>query len=92
MTLDLAQFADGCKNSLTSIRGISGRPISVTNEENTETVAQILKKDRRFTCEEIAHETSVSCSSVHTILTEWLSMRKTVARWVPHFLSKTEKQ
>ena len=35
----------------------SGRPISVTNEENTEIVAQILKKDRQFTCEEIAHET-----------------------------------
>ena len=33
----------------------SGRPVSVTNEENTEIVAQILKKDRQFTCEEIAH-------------------------------------
>ena len=71
----------------------SGRPISVTNEENTEIVAQVLKKkDGRFTCEEIAHETGISLSSVHTILTGLLGMRKIVARWVLHFLSKTEKQ
>ena len=31
-------------------------------------------------------------SSVHTILSELLGMGKIVARCVPHFLSKTEKQ
>ena len=66
----------------------SGRPISITNEENTEIVAQILKKDRQFTCDRIAHETGISRSSVHTILTERLGMRKIAARWVLHFCQK----
>lgn len=67
----------------------SGRPVSVTNEENTVIVAQILKTDRRFTCEEITHETGVSRSSVHTILFEQLGMKKTTDSRVPYFLSKT---
>lgn len=53
-----------------------GRPISSTNEEDTEIITWILEKDRRFTCGEIAHKTDVSSSSVHTTLTEWLGIRK----------------
>ena len=71
-----------------SKKSSSGRPISVTNEENTDIVAQTLKKDRRFTCEEISHDTGISRSPVHTILTEGLGMRKITAMWVTHFLSK----
>lgn len=52
----------------------------------------ILIKYRRFTCKQITHETDISHTSVYTVLTERLSMRKIAARWFPHFLSKTEKQ
>lgn len=69
----------------------SGRPVTVTDADNTEIVAQLLNSDRRFTCEEIAYETGISKSSVHVILTQNLGMRKIAARWVPHALSKTEK-
>ena len=40
----------------------------------------------------LPNETGTNPSSVHTILTGRLGMRKIAARWVPHFLSKTEKQ
>ena len=84
-----AKFTNGRSEALQKYS--SGRRISVTNEENTGIVAQILKKIQ-FTCEEIAHETGICHSSVHTILTERLGMRKIAARWVPHFLSKAEKE
>ena len=55
-------------------------------------VAQILRKDRQLPCEGIDYETSISCSPIHTNLTERLGMRNVVARWVSHCLSKMEKQ
>ena len=49
--------------------------------------------DRRYSCDEIAHELDISHGSVHRILTETLQMRKIAARWVPHIgiLSENEK-
>ena len=69
----------------------SGRPVTATDPDNSEIVAQFLNSDRRFTCKEIAYETGISKSSVHLILTQNLGMRKIAAQWVPHALSKTEK-
>ena len=56
-----------------------------------ENVAKLLNDDRRYSCDEIAHELDISHGSVHQILTESLQMRKIVARWVPHMLSESEK-
>lgn len=75
-----------------SLKHNSGRPRSATDGINTEKVAQILKTDRRLTCEEIAFEVGISGASVYRILTDSLNMRKIAARWVPHFLSESEKQ
>ena len=65
-----AKFTNGRPESLQKYS--SGRPISVTNGENTEIVAQILKKRKTIhlwrDCP--AHDTGISRSSVHTILTE----------------------
>ncbi|MEW8542119.1 MAG: hypothetical protein AB2693_01175 [Candidatus Thiodiazotropha sp.] len=67
-----------------------GWPVTVTDVSNTEIFA-LLNSDRRFTCMEIAHETGISKSSIHVILMQYLGMRQIAARWVPHTLSKTEK-
>ena len=70
----------------------TGRPVTVNDGENTETIAKLLNSDRRLTCEEIEYETVISKPSVHRILTQNLHMRKIAARWVPHALSKTVKR
>ena len=62
-----------------------------TTSENVENVAKLLSDDRRYSCDEIAHELDISHWSIHRILTECLQMRKIAARWVPHMLFKSEK-
>lgn len=69
-----------------------GRPTEATQTENVDKVKEILGKDRRLTCEEIAREIGISHGSVHTILTNKLNMRRVAARWVPHALTTDQKQ
>ena len=83
------QFNNG-PNSVSN-KHLCGRPLSATTGENAENVAKLLNGDRRYSCDEIAHELDISQGSVHLILTERLQMRKIAARWVPHMLSESEK-
>ena len=66
--------------------------MSATTGENVENVAKLLNDDRRYSCDEIAHELDISHRSFHRILTESLQMRKIAARWVPHMLLESEKR
>lgn len=70
---------------------IPGRKIDTTDNFMIEKVATLLNVDRRLTCDEIAYELGISHGSVYKILTQHLGMRKISARWVPHMLSKNEK-
>ena len=65
--------------------------MSATTGENVENVAKLLNDDKRYSCDENAHELDISDGSVHRILTERLQMRKIAAQWVPHMLSESEK-
>ena len=65
--------------------------LATSISENVENVAKLLNDDRRYSCDEIAHELDISHRSVHQILAEHLQMRKITARWVPHMLSEKEK-
>ena len=85
----MRQFNNG-RNTF-SYKHLCGRPLSATTGENVENVAKLLNDDRRYLCDEIAHELDISQGSIHQILTESLQMRKVVARWVPHILSESEK-
>jgi len=69
----------------------SGRPRTSTDDQSVERVLQILKEDRRMTCEEIAHSAGISRASAYRILTERLHKRRIAARWVPHGLSEEQK-
>ena len=62
-----------------------------TTGENVENVAKLLNDDRRYSCDEIAHELDIGHGSVHQILTKRLQMRKIAARWVPYMLLESEK-
>ena len=68
-----------------------GRPVEATAPENVAKIKELLKTDRRFTCEEIAKDVGISRGSAHTILTTTLNMRRLAARWVPHCLSDAQK-
>jgi hypothetical protein len=69
----------------------SGRPSTATDYTSEVIVNDILRVDRRRTCEEIAHEARMSMASVYRIITNNLKMRKVTARWVPHHLSDEQK-
>ena len=83
------QFNNG-RNTVSN-KHLCGRPLSATTGENMENVAKLLNYDRRYSCDEIAHEFDISHGSVHQILTERLQMRKIAAQWVPHMLLESEK-
>ena len=70
---------------------LCGRPLSAMTGENVENVAKLLSDDRRYSCNEIAHELVISHGSVYQILTKRLQMRKITARWVPYMLLESEK-
>ena len=72
------------RRNTVSNKHLCGRPLSAITDENVENVAKLLNDDRRYSCDEIAHELDISHGSVHRILTEPLQMRKIAARWVPH--------
>jgi len=61
----------------------SGRPISLTNDQNVEVVRAVMAKDRRLCVRMIAEETGLNKNAVHGILTEHLHMRKICAKLVP---------
>ena len=48
------QFNNG-RNKVSN-KHLCGRPLSATTGENVENVAKLLNDDRRYSCDEIAHE------------------------------------
>lgn len=81
------------RNGRTSIEDDSreGRPASVT-ASILDTVRDKVLRDRRITVRSISEDLGVSCSTVHRVLTQDLSMSKVSARWVPRLLKDSEKQ
>jgi len=61
----------------------SGRPISSTNDENTEVVRAVMVKDRRLSVRMNAEETGLDKCAFHRILTDHLNMRIICAKLVP---------
>jgi len=69
----------------------SGRPISLTNDENVEVVPAVMVKDRRLSVSMIAEETVLDRNAVHRILTDHLHIRKICTKLVPKNLSVEQK-
>jgi histone-lysine N-methyltransferase SETMAR len=65
----------------------SGRPVTATDDTPVVIVSTMLEEDRHKSREEIAHEASMSTTSVFRIVTRTLQERKVAAKWVPHQLS-----
>lgn len=84
----LRRFSTGILDSSDEQR--SGRPIEATDKCHIEKVKELLKEDRRYTCDELAESVGISHGSIYTILTRHLKMRRVAARWVPHHLSQEQ--
>lgn len=84
-----ARFKEGISSTADCPR--SGRPSTAVTEDNCSEIESLLETDRRWTCEELSQELSISPQSVLTILTDNLGLKKICARWVPHALSQEQK-
>jgi len=65
----------------------SGHPSTSSGNENIDLVRSLMLSDRRLTVRMIAEELGLGKSSVHTILTEHLEMKKVCAKIVPKQLA-----
>ncbi len=55
------------------------------------TVAAIVQEDHHITVRQLAQALDISKSSVHTILPEKLKMKRVAAYWVPHFVTREQR-
>ncbi|GFN97076.1 histone-lysine N-methyltransferase SETMAR [Plakobranchus ocellatus] len=69
----------------------SGRPKTLTNEENTTRVDKLIRCDRRMKIREIALKLEIPKSTVHEMVHDTLEYRKVSVRWVPKMLREDHK-
>ena len=69
----------------------SGRPTYAVTNSNISKIRELLKIDGTLTVREIANTIGISTGSVFTILKSKLNFKKICARWIPHILTKEQK-
>ena len=85
-----ACFRDGREDVKDDAR--SGRPSTARIDKNVESVRRLLTEDRRTTLQMIADLLNIGKETVRRIVTEDLGKRKICARFVPHALTKEQKE
>jgi len=68
-----------------------GRPKSVVVPETIDAVQHMINQDRHVTYCEIETSLGISPTSIHKILHEHLAVKKVCCRWIPHNLTKVQK-
>ncbi len=69
----------------------SGRPSTITKDKNIERVWLALVQDRKTSCREVAQQLGIPKTRVHVILREHLQRRKVCTRFVPHTLTREQR-
>lgn len=70
----------------------AGRSTATRTDENVAKVRELLNSDRRLSIRLIAQEVHLAKSTVHSIVTDDLQMRKMCAKLVPKVLSDEQKE
>ena len=70
----------------------SGRQLTAVTPENIEKVRELITNDPRITYIQIEKTLDIGSSATNTILEQHLQVKKVCVRWVPRFLSKSEKK
>lgn len=69
----------------------AGRPKSVVVPQNIEAVRKLIMDDRHVTYREIEATLGISMTSINSILHDHLAVKKICSRWIPHNLTKEQK-
>jgi len=85
-----ARFRNGREDLKDGAR--SGRPSTARTDKNVESVHCLLTEDHCTTLQVIADRLNISMETVHWIVTEDLEKRKICMRFVPHALTREQKQ
>ena len=67
------------------------RPKSVVGPENINAVQKLIMQDRHVTYREMETTLDISLTSVYKILHENLAVKKICSPWIPHNLTKAQK-
>ena len=70
----------------------SGRKITETTDANAKRISDIIEEDPYCTFEDLVEETKLSKTSITRIVHDKLKLRKLASRWVPHELTKENKE
>ncbi|CAF1395072.1 unnamed protein product [Adineta steineri] len=70
----------------------SGRPLSAITQRNIDEVKDLVNDDPHITIDYIADILDISHGSVDTNLKQHLGLRKITSKWVPHKLTKEQRQ
>jgi len=68
-----------------------GRPSTAVTPENIDNVRTMIKADRHVTYCEIRASLGIGMSQIHSILHDNLAVKKLCSRWIPHNLTKAQK-
>ena len=86
----MAQFNGG--DFSTCDAPLPGRPKTVTTQEVTEQIHEVISEDRRISAKSIAEQLGISHERVGSIIHKDLDTRKLSAKWVPICLNADQKR
>lgn len=83
------RFRDGQESIEVGYR--SGRPKSAVTIGKTLKIGWMVEDDPHITVDEIAIHEGISTGAAHAILIDELKVRRVCSRWIPHSLTKAQK-
>ncbi|GFR64652.1 transposase [Elysia marginata] len=69
-----------------------GRPKSCANEQTIASMRKYIDAESYISVRELSDTNGLSYSTVYTIITEHLRMKKVCAPWIPHLLTVDQKR
>ncbi|GFR98342.1 transposase [Elysia marginata] len=69
-----------------------GRPKSCVNEQIIASIKRDIDEDPHISVRELSDTNGLSYGTVHTIITEYLRLKKVFVRWIPHLLTVDQKR
>ena len=68
----------------------TGRPSTITTDENIKAVEWIVIRDRQISVRHLAYELSILTPTIHEIMSNHLDMKEVSTRWVPKLLTSIQ--
>ena len=85
----VAEFKDPERGFEDSPR--TGRPSTITTDENIEAVERIVMRDRQISVRRVAYELGIPTTTVYETMSNHLGMKKVATRWVPKLLTPIQR-